>query len=366
MAVRAAAGGQQQLQVEPQAPLALQEIPPNLEKEEVTFLSIAKKLMFIVLKHQDKRDPLSNRLFMQGSAFALFMINDRSPDFPRDTFVAHFLGLKAIFREECRCENVSEPWLVGTKAWEKRELDLYCKALSHHSPRVIRSCDLGVPHPFGPEILNWMKELEGPMALLTAPRPNRELAIPAPTIAINELGVPVVVGLEERDEDLIAVLAAAGPDAHIDIRTANKVLVEFNKRMDEIIIERKKVLFTEDLKKQNALYASKLEAKNNQFDEDLTRLAESNKEEIACLTGSLNRTASNFNEALTERKKIEKALNQGLEKCEKELAEEKVKVAHQAIQIRGLEASNRWLNGRVNDLQGEVNSMDSDGPCVIS
>ncbi|GEM_PF-5140906 len=373
MAIRAA-GGQQQLQIEqqglvhPQADLPIvsrEELPTNLEQEEVSFLSIARKLMCIVLKHKDKRDPLSNKLFMQGSALALSVINERSLDLPPSTLVTHFLGLKAIFNEECRCQNVTDPWLVGIQAWEKRELDLYCKALSHHSPRIIRSVDLGAPHLFGKEVIHWIEYVERQAAFHTPFQPHHALALQATTIEINELGVPVVVGLEVREENLIAMLASADPDEPIDIHTANKVLVEYKERMDGVIIERKKLQFTEDLKKQNALLASKLDEKNSQFDQDLTRLAESGKEQVAYLSDSLNRTVTHFDSALAERKKIEASLTQGLEKCEKELAITKAEVANQKIEIGNLKASNSWLNQRLGDLQHQVNNMD-DGGCVIS
>jgi hypothetical protein len=148
-------------------------VPASAAREEETFLSVAKKLMFIVLKHQNERDPLSNRLFMKGSDFALFVINDRSKDLPKGTLFAHFLGLKAIFNEECVCETVQNVWLVGFKAWEKKELDLYCKALSHHSPRAVTSIDLGAPHLFGNEILSWIENLNRLIGLpkVTPPPP---------------------------------------------------------------------------------------------------------------------------------------------------------------------------------------------------
>ena len=49
-------------------------VPASPAQEDGTFLSIGKKLMFIVLKHQDERDPLSNRLFMKGSDFRLPLV----------------------------------------------------------------------------------------------------------------------------------------------------------------------------------------------------------------------------------------------------------------------------------------------------
>ncbi len=350
-------------------PVDTQEIvPASPEQEEGTFLSVAKKLMFIVLKHQNKRDPLSNRLFMKGSDFALFVITDKSEDLPKDVLYAHFLGLKRIFNEECRCENVNDVWLGGSKAWEKRELDLYCKALSHHSSRVVTSIDLGVPHLFGIEVLGWIENLEESIGFEA---PVLHLALPRPesTIALNELGVPVVVGLMEEEGDLINALAYAGADKSIDIHTANRVLVEFNKRMNGQIQERKEEKFTEDLKKQNEFLKEKLNERNTQRDKDIARHAESVNKQVEHLTQVNKQTAANFESAIDERKKIEQELIQGLEKREKELAVEKTENARQKIEIRDLKASNSWLQNHVNGLQGQVNNMShrrGGGLCIVS
>lgn len=355
--------------LEQENPVDTQElVQASPAQEEGTFFSVAKKLMFIVLKHQDKRDPLSNRLFMKGSEFALFVINDRSKDLPKDVLFAHFLGLKAIFNEECRCENVKNVWLVGSKAWEKRELDLYCKALSHHSPRVVTSIDLGAPHLFGIEVLSWIENLEESIGF-EAPVPHLALPRPESTIALNELGVPVVVGLLEEETDLINALAFAQADKPIDAHTANRVLVEFNKRMNGQIQERKDVQFTEDLKKQNEFLKKKLNERNTQRDKDIARHAESANEQIEHLTKINKRTAANFESAIDERKKIEQELTNGLEKREKELAQEKTENARQKIEIRDLKASNSWLQQHVNGLQNQVNNMNHRGGggfCVIS
>jgi hypothetical protein len=377
MAVHAASGQGQQMEsrqlavrLREQNPTRnLEVVPANPAQEEGSFFSVAKKLMLIVLKHQDKRDPLSNRLFMKGSDFALFVINSRSEEVPKEALISHFIGLRAIFNEECRCENVENVWLVGSKAWEKRELDLYCKALSHYSPRVVTCIDLGAPHAFGNEILKWIENLERPMGLHEDPIlylvPTRHES----TIALNELGVPVVVGLQAEEGDLITALAYAEPDKSIDIHTANRVLTEFNKRMNGLIQERKKVQFTEDLKKQNELLKEKLDERNNQRDKDIARQAESANKQIEHLTKTNERTVAHFDSAINERIKIEQQLTQGLEKREKELAGEKAENARQKVEITDLKASNSWLTQRVGGLQNQVNNMprpSRGGFCIIS
>jgi chromosome segregation ATPase len=186
-------------------------------------------------------------------------------------------------------------------------------------------------------------------------------------MALNELGVPVVVGLLAEEGDLITALAAE-PDKPMDIYTANRVLTEFNKRMNGQIFGRKKEQFTEDLKKQNEFLKEKLNQRNNQRDKDIARHAESVNKQVEQLTQIHKRTVANFDSAIDERKKIEQELNQGLEKCEKELTGAKGEMATQKIEIRDLRSSNSWLQQQVNGLQNQVNNMDRGGGgiCIIS
>lgn len=266
----------------------------------------ATELGKIVLRHQDKKDTLSQRLFAQGEKFEIFTkITSEIPS--NESFLAHVEELRELLRNPFTEKTIlKDPWLVGDLVWEWSYLTVYCEALGF----VVSDKVVKIPHEFARDVLTLLKSL-----------PN-QASDQMQGICMNQLGVLTFT----LDEEMV-------PKRPRDKEHALKILLDFQYLMAGVEREReqwrinqfltREIDFcTAEIDRRDAISGSQLATLSSSLDQVFTdvrdkveTLTQERQYEMNITKAQLNRTEERL-----------KASEEDLAKAN--VAIENLKVAH--------------------------------------